>query len=87
MAAAPLSIRLFWDSAEAQEQWPVRGLDVQYVPSADDAIVEAASRGGPSVIITSDAELRERAQGPDVVALWGRALSGWIDRGRQSGSW
>ena len=80
LAVAPLTVKLFWDSAEAQEQWPVRGLDVRYVPSADDAIVEEAASAGHVVVISTDAEVRSRTQGRGVVALWGTALSAWMRR-------
>jgi hypothetical protein len=79
LANGPLSIRLFWDSGVDQAQLPVRGLDIRYVASADDAIVERAhSTTGPAVVISTDKEVRERSARRGLLSIWGTALSEWL---------
>lgn len=79
LSAAPLHVVVFWDSAEGRGQRAERGLDVRFVPDADDAITaEAGADGRPTVVITGDRHLRERAQRQSLVPIWSSALVEWM---------
>ena len=59
----------------------VSGVEVEFVSSADAAIVEAA-RGlrGAVVVVSSDREVREGAEAAGARAVWGSALVEWERR-------
>jgi hypothetical protein len=78
MAEAPLTVVVFWDSRTDVGAWRSGGVDVRYVPSADDAIV--AQSGPGVVVVSSDRAVRDGAERRGAVGLWSQALLGWMAR-------
>lgn len=76
LADGPLSVVVFWDSVVDASEWRADGVDVRFVPSADDAIVAAAAHG--TVVITSDRAVREAAERRGAIGLWSQALLAWM---------
>ena len=76
-ADAPLTVRLFWDSAQGRETVRAGGVIVVFVESADDSIVAASlDATGLVMVISSDRDVRERSQA--TVAVWSEAFAGWL---------
>jgi rRNA-processing protein FCF1 len=69
---------LVFDSKEEEAKIP--GLvEVRFVASADDEIVRlAAGLPGDVVVISTDREVRERAEHNGAIALWSDALVSWM---------
>jgi hypothetical protein len=78
MAEAPMTVVVFWDSRTDTDGWRSGGVDVRYVPSADEAIVEQSGRG--VVVVSSDRAVREAAERKGAVGLWSQALLAWMAR-------
>lgn len=77
LAAGPLSVVVFWDSAVEESSGRIGGIEVRYVPSADEAIIAAArSSSLPTVVVTSDRRVREACEGAGAVGLWAEAWTG-----------
>lgn len=77
LAAGPLSVVVFWDSALDESSERIGGVDVRYVPSADEAIIAAArSSSLPAVVVTSDRRVREACERAGAVGLWAEAWTG-----------
>jgi phage shock protein A len=77
LAEGPLRVIIFWDSGIDPTGWRSQGVDVRYVPSADDAIVEQSGPG--TVVISSDRAVREASEARGSVGLWSQALSSWME--------
>jgi predicted RNA-binding protein with PIN domain len=84
-AVARWKVVIVYDSAVASGKHPApRGVEVQFVPSADDAVVELASRWGRmAVVVTSDRAVREAAESHQSLGLWAEALAAWITHYRR----
>ncbi len=81
LSAAPINIVVFWDSSLGEERWPAGGLDIRYVPDADGAIArEVHADDRPTVVITSDRGIHDRARRQSVVVIWSLALVEWSKR-------
>jgi hypothetical protein len=81
LAEGPRRVVVFWDSAAETDRRSVSGVEVQFVPSADAAIVEAARvLRGAVVVVSSDREVRERSEAAGARAVWGSALVEWEGR-------
>lgn len=71
-----------FDSREGTEQFTHPEVEVRYVASADEGILElAASSSGPLVVVSSDRRVREGAQAKGAVGLWSQALIDWFRTG------
>jgi hypothetical protein len=79
-ADGPMSVIVFWDS-RLESTLPARGrgggIEVRYVPSADDAIVAVAAEAVNPVVVSGDREVRERAARHGAVGLWSAAAVAW----------
>lgn len=89
-AMARWKVVVVYDSALSSGRHPApRGVEVQFVPFADAAIVELASQwGNVAVVVSSDRAVREAAEGHQALGLWAEALASWIThhrRGRRTG--
>ncbi|HSJ29406.1 MAG TPA: hypothetical protein VLB67_14460 [Acidimicrobiia bacterium] len=81
LAEGPLAAIVFFDTVHAAERHTNAGVSVRYVDDADSAI-EAIAAGTDiaCVVISTDREVRARASAHGAIALWGSALSAWIQR-------
>lgn len=71
-----------FDSRESPEQFTHPEVEVRYVASADEGILElAANSSGPLVVVSSDRRVREGAQAVGAVGLWSQALVDWFRTG------
>ncbi len=78
LAAGPMPVVLVFDSSEEEATIP-GPVEVRFVPSADDEIVRlAAQLPGDVVVVSTDREVRERAEMNGAIALWSDALVGWM---------
>ncbi len=81
LADGPLSAVVFFDSSHANESYRNFGVTVRFVGDADDAIVEAVEGAEIDCIaISTDRQVRARAQQHGALTLWGTAFSDWIKR-------
>jgi predicted RNA-binding protein with PIN domain len=88
LAAGPLKVVAVFDSAEEGTDGPPPGtggpVGVRFTGpdhSADDEITRLASDlTGAVVVITSDRDVREAAEGHGAVALWAESLVAWAAR-------
>jgi hypothetical protein len=79
LAEAPSSVTVFWDSRYEETGYRLSGVEIRYVPSADEAAVAMA---GPAVVVvSSDRAVREAAERKGAVTLWSEALVGWMGAG------
>ena len=80
LAEGPMAVVVFWDSV-LEGAAPVRhrtaGIEVRFVPSADDAIVDTAAGAVNPVVLSGDRELRERAARHGAIGLWSSAAVAW----------
>ncbi len=77
-ASGRLSVTVVWDSAAGEDDRYESGVEVRFRPSADEEIADAArSLGRRAVVVTTDRELRERAEEAGATGLWSTALVGW----------
>ena len=82
LADGPVRTVVVWDSGEEPLSGTEGPVAVRYVPDADDAVVEeVAASDGDVVVVTSDRELRERAEAEGALVLWSSALVRWMSRG------
>ena len=78
LARGPLPTVLVFDSKEEEAKIP-GSVEVRFVASADDEIVRlAAGLPGDVVVISTDREVRERAEHNGAIALWSDALVSWM---------
>ncbi len=81
LADGPLSAVVFFDSAHAAESYRNFGVTVRFVSDADEAIVKAAEAAEIDCIaISTDRQVRARAEHHGALTLWGTAYSDWIKR-------
>ncbi len=79
-AEGPLRIVVFYDSGDTPDSVSTPGVEIRYVPDADDAVVDAAASASvPAVVVSSDRRVREGAEAVGAIALWSEALAEWID--------
>ncbi len=78
LAKGPLPVVLVFDSKE--ESCTIPGpVETRFVPVADDEVVRlAAQLSGDVVVVSTDREVRERAEMNGAIALWSDALVGWM---------
>ncbi|MFW2340771.1 MAG: hypothetical protein ACN4GK_12015 [Acidimicrobiia bacterium] len=81
LAKGPLPVVLVFDSKEDVAKIPGQ-VETRFVPVADDEVVRlAAELSGDVIVISTDREVRERAEYNGAIALWSDALVAWM-RGR-----
>ena len=81
LADGPLSAVVFFDSSHADESYRNFGVSVRFVGDADEAIVKAAEGADIDCIaISTDRQVRARAEQHGALTLWGTAFSDWIKR-------
>ncbi|MFP5333535.1 MAG: hypothetical protein ACLGHX_14385 [Acidimicrobiia bacterium] len=81
LADGPIAAIVFFDTSHAAEAHANFGVSVRYVADADDAIEAfVAQADAPTVVVSTDKEVRERARAHGSIGLWGLALSRWIQR-------
>jgi len=77
VAAGPLTVVVFWDSAVEESTRREGGIEVRFVPSADEAIIAAARDcPQPVVVVSSDRRVREECERAGAVGLWAEAWTG-----------
>ena len=78
LAKGPLPVVLVWDSKEGESKIP-GPVETRFVDNADDEVVRlAAELPGDVIVISTDREVRERAEHNGAVALWSEALVSWM---------
>ncbi len=76
---------VIFDSREGTDHFSHPEVDVRYVTSADESILELArSRAWPLVVVSSDRRVREGAEAEGAVGLWSQALVDWFQTGGRS---
>ena len=81
LADGPLLAVVFFDSSHADESYRNFGVTVSFVGDADEAIVKAAEGAEVDCIaISTDRQVRARAEQHGALTLWGTAFSDWIKR-------
>lgn len=82
LARGALPTVLIFDSQEEESVIP-GPVEVRFVSSADDEIVRLSSQlAGNIVVVSTDREVRERAEHNGAIALWSESLVEWM-RGRK----
>ncbi len=79
-------VRVVFDSSQSAESFVASDIEVRFVPSADDELIDMADQD-PSglIIITSDRRVREAVERAGAVGLWSEALIDWLQTaGRRS---
>jgi hypothetical protein len=78
LAKGPLPVVVVWDSKEEAAKIP-GPVETRFVANADDEVVRlAADLPGDVIVISTDREVRERAEHNGAVALWSNALVEWM---------
>lgn len=78
LADGTLTVVVVWDSAVDGSTHRVGGVEVRYVPSADEAIIATAREATlPVVVVSSDRRVREESEAAGAIGLWARAWTGW----------
>jgi hypothetical protein len=73
------SVLVVFDSRQGTDSFSTKELEVKFVPSADDELINQA-RAAPAglIVITSDRRVREAVEQAGAVGLWSEALIDWI---------
>ena len=72
-------VMVVFDSQEGSEQISNPEVEIIYVSSADQEILEMAERAtSPLVVISSDRRVREESEAAGAVGLWSEALIDWL---------
>jgi hypothetical protein len=83
LAEAPVRVTVVYDSATEVSTHQRAGLEIRFVPNADEEVrATAATAPGIVVVASSDRAVREGVDGRSVVGLWSEAVAGWIGRRR-----
>jgi hypothetical protein len=70
---------VMFDSREGNEHHRYPEVEVTFVDSADEGILELArTTTAPLVVVTSDRRVREGAEAAGAVGLWSQALVDWL---------
>ncbi len=80
-AAGPRKLLVYFDSRHDLAESTIglhREVEVEFPASADEALIELATRFERLVVISSDRRVREESARNGAVALWGEALIGWL---------
>ncbi|MDH5371379.1 MAG: NYN domain-containing protein [Acidimicrobiia bacterium] len=78
LAKGPLPVVLVFDSSAEEATFP-GPIETRFVRSADDEIVRlAAGLPGDVIVVSTDREVRERAELNGAIALWSDALVAWM---------
>jgi hypothetical protein len=73
---------VMFDSREGNEHHRYPEVEVTFVDSADEGILELArTTTAPLVVVTSDRRVREGAEAAGAVGLWSQALIDWLQTG------
>lgn len=72
-------VAVVFDSTREAGSSAVRGVRFVYTHSADEWIAEHAGPG--TVVVSSDRQVRERAEAAESITVWSEALAEWIRRG------
>jgi hypothetical protein len=73
---------VMFDSREGTEHHRYPEVEVTFVDSADEGILELArTTTAPLVVVTSDRRVREGAEAAGAVGLWSQALVDWLQTG------
>ena len=85
LAAASVGRRrviVIFDSREGSEHLTYPDVEVRFVASADEGILDLARAAvSPLVVVSSDRRVREGAEAAGAVGLWSQALVDWLDTG------
>lgn len=79
LGATGTMVVIVFDSAVEPGASSSRGVSLVYTRSADDWIAEHARPG--TVVVSSDREVRERAEESGSITVWSEALAEWIRAG------
>jgi hypothetical protein len=72
-------VTVLFDSGTAPNRLKRQGVEIRYVPSADEEAIELGRTSKmPVVVITSDRRVREAVESSGGVGLWSEALLGWL---------
>jgi predicted nuclease with RNAse H fold len=83
LADAPIRVTVVYDSAAEVSRHQRSGLEIRFVPDADEDVrAVAAAAGGTVVVVSSDRAVRDGVEGRPVIGLWSEAMAGWISRRR-----
>ena len=80
-AAGPRKLLVYFDSRHDLAETTTglhQTVEVEFPASADEALIELATRVERLVVISSDRRVREESARNGAVALWGEALIGWL---------
>lgn len=73
---------VMFDSREGNEHHRYPEVEVRFVDSADEGILDLArTTTAPLVVVTSDRRVREGAEAAGAVGLWSQALVDWLQTG------
>ena len=73
---------VMFDSREGNEHHRYLEVEVRFVDSADEGILDLAkTTTAPLVVVTSDRRVREGAEAVGAVGLWSQALVDWLQTG------
>ena len=73
---------VMFDSREGNEHHRYLEVEVRFVDSADEGILDLArTTTAPLVVVTSDRRVREGAEAAGAVGLWSQALVDWLQTG------
>ncbi|HKX76098.1 MAG TPA: hypothetical protein VJR05_12005 [Acidimicrobiia bacterium] len=70
-------VLVFFDSSLAEAEYNLE-IEVRYVASADEELVGMAASHPPTVVVSSDRLVRERAEAKGALGLWSEALIDWL---------
>lgn len=74
------AVMVVFDSSQGIEAFSTRELEVRFVPSADDELINLAlARPAGLIVITSDRRVREAIESAGAVGLWSEALIDWLN--------
>jgi hypothetical protein len=74
------AVMVIFDSSQGVESFSTRELEVRFVPSADEELIDLAkARPTGLIVVTSDRRVREAIESAGAVGLWSEALIDWLN--------
>lgn len=74
------TVMVIFDSSQGIEAFSTRDLEVRFVPSADQELIDLANAHPAGlIVITSDRRVREAIESAGAVGLWSEALIDWLN--------